>query len=79
MWLLKMGLLNVEYYLGGGFFQAHTFLLFHEGYTSIEECKEITSLVGVLCMKRRKMEALFESFFERERRKRLIQRRCSEK
>jgi hypothetical protein len=33
---------------------------------SIEECKEITSLIGVLCMKRRKMKALFKSFLKEE-------------
>jgi hypothetical protein len=53
-----MGLLNVEYYLGGGFLQALTSLLFHKGYTSIEEYKEITSLISVSYMKEKKMKAL---------------------
>jgi hypothetical protein len=48
-------------------FSLSTSLLFHEGYTSIEGCEEITSFIGVLCMKRRKMEALFESFLEEEK------------
>jgi hypothetical protein len=59
---LEIGLLNAEHYL----FQALTSLLFHRGYASIKECEEITSLVGVSCMKRRKMKALFESFLEEE-------------
>jgi hypothetical protein len=66
MWLLEMGLLDIEYYLGGGFLQALTSLLFCEGYASFEEGEENTFLVGVSCMKRRKMEALFESFLEEE-------------
>jgi hypothetical protein len=44
-----------------------TSLLFHEGYTSIEGCEKITSLVSVSCMKRRKMKALFESFGREKR------------
>jgi hypothetical protein len=61
-----MGLLDTEHYLGGGFLQALTSLLFHEGYASIEECEEITFLVGMSCMKKRKMKALFESFLKEE-------------
>jgi hypothetical protein len=66
MWLLEMGLLDVEYYLGGSFPQALTSLLFRGGYISIEGCKKITSLVGVSCMKKRKIEALFKSFLKEE-------------
>jgi hypothetical protein len=63
-----MGLLDVEYYLEGGFLLTLTSLLFHEGCTSIKECEEITFLIGVLYIKRRKIETLFERF-ERERRR----------
>jgi hypothetical protein len=54
-----MGLLYTEYYLGGGSLLTLASLLFCEGYTNFEECEKITSLVGVLCMKRRKMKALY--------------------
>jgi hypothetical protein len=66
MCLLEMRLLDIEHYLEGGFFQTLTFLLFHKGYISIKGCEKITSLVGVSCMKRRKMEALFKSFLKEE-------------
>jgi hypothetical protein len=61
-----MGLLNTEHYLESGFLQALTSLLFCEGYASIKRCEEITSLVGVLCMKKRKIKALFKSFLKEE-------------
>jgi hypothetical protein len=62
MCILEMGLLYIEYYLRGGFLSTLTFLLFREGYASIEECEEITSLIGMLCIKRRKMKALYKNF-----------------
>jgi hypothetical protein len=52
--------LDVKYYLGGGFLQALTSLLFHEGYASIEGREEITFLIGVSYMKRKKMKAFWE-------------------
>jgi hypothetical protein len=64
-----MRLLYVKYYLGGGFLPTLTSLLFHEGYPSIEKCEKITFFIGVLCMKRRKMKALYESFLEEEEEK----------
>jgi hypothetical protein len=47
-------------------FSPHLLLLFHKEYASIEGCKKITSLFSVSCMKKRKMEALYESFLEEE-------------
>jgi hypothetical protein len=44
-------------------------LLFHEGYTSFEGCEEITSLIGVSYMKRKKMKALKKAFWERKKKK----------
>jgi hypothetical protein len=58
MCLLEMGLLNVEHYLEDGFLQAFTSLLFCEGYASIKRREEITFLVGVSYIKRKKMKAL---------------------
>jgi hypothetical protein len=42
-------------------------LLFYEGYASIERCEEITFLVGVSYMKRKKMKALKKAFWERKK------------
>jgi hypothetical protein len=67
MCVLEMGLLYTEHYLGSGFLSTLTSLLFHKRYVSIKECEKITSLVGVLCMKRKKIEALYKNFLEEEK------------
>jgi uncharacterized protein YdaU (DUF1376 family) len=52
-----------------------TSLLFHKGIPALKG-KKITSLVGVSCMRKRRIEAFVKSFEEEE--KGLIQTRCSE-
>jgi hypothetical protein len=56
---LEMGLLYAEHYLRGGSLLTLASLLFREGYASFEGCEEITFLVGVSCIKKRKMKALY--------------------
>jgi hypothetical protein len=54
--------IDAEHNLEGGSLFSLTSLLFHKEYTSFKGCEKITSLVGVSCMRRKKMKALGESF-----------------
>jgi hypothetical protein len=63
--VLKSGVIDAEHYLGGGFPLTY-FSTFCEGYTTLKS-EEITSLVGVSCMKRKRIEAFVKSFMKREK------------
>jgi hypothetical protein len=61
MCLLKIGLLDVEHYLRGGFLPFLLLCCFVKDILALKG-EEITSLIGVSCMKRKKIKALYESF-----------------
>jgi hypothetical protein len=49
-------------------FPSLTSLLFREGYTSMKG-EEITFLIGVLCMRRKRMKAFIKSYMKKEKKK----------
>jgi hypothetical protein len=60
--VVRNGFVDAKHNLESSSFLSLTSLLFYKGYTSFEGCKKITFLVGVSCMRRKKMKALDESF-----------------
>jgi hypothetical protein len=63
--VLRSGVVDTEHYLGGGFPLTY-FSAFHEGYTTLKG-EEITFLVGVSYMRRKRIEAFVKSFMKREK------------
>jgi hypothetical protein len=63
--VLRSGVVDAKHYLGDGFPLTY-FSMFHEEYTALKG-EEITSLVGVSCIRRKRMEAFVKSFMKREK------------